>query len=250
MVFREDYAGAYDALYQDKDYEKECDYLEALFKKYDRRPGTVLDLGCGTGGHALILARRGYKVTGLDRSTAMLDIARRKARDAKLEIEYIEGDIGGIWPDKKYDTVISMFAVMGYQTSNAALAAACKAARHCLAPGGMFLFDCWNGHAVIGDRPKPRVKEISSGGDERIIRFTLPEVDVLNHVVGVNFRVWRIKGNELRETAEAHRMRFLFPLEIRYYLEVAGFHEIDFYPFLESNRQLSEVDWNMMVVGR
>jgi ubiquinone/menaquinone biosynthesis C-methylase UbiE len=250
MVFKEEYSGAYDALYQDKDYEKECDYIEALFKKYDYRPTTILDLGCGTGGHALILAKRGYKVSGVDRSASMLDIAKKKARDQRSEIEFIEGDITRISVNNKYDAVISMFAVMGYQTTNAALAAACKIAKECLVPGGIFMFDCWHGHAVIADKPAPRVKETSSGSGERIIRFTLPEIDEINHVVKVNFRVWQTKGNEFTETSESHPMRFLFPQETRYFLEVAGFKTVDLYPFLKLDTPLTVKDWNMMVVGR
>lgn len=250
MVFKEEYAGAYDALYRDKDYEQECNYIEALFTKYHYRPKTILDLGCGTGGHALILAKRGYTVSGVDRSASMLEIARRKAEDQRLEIEFIEGDLTRISTNKKYDAVISMFAVMGYQTTNTALAAACKVAKDCLVPGGMFIFDCWHGHAVIADKPVPRVKEISVGSGEKIIRFTLPEIDEMNHVVNVNFRVWHTKGNEFTETFESHPMRFLFPQEARYFLEVAGFKSMDLYPFLKLDTPLSGKDWNMVVVGR
>lgn len=250
MVFKEEYAGAYDALYQDKDYEQECNYIEALFKKYNYRPKTILDLGCGTGGHALILTRRGYTVSGVDRSASMLEIARQKAEAQRLDIEFIEGDLTRISTNKKYDAVISMFAVMGYQTTNTALAAACKVAKDCLVPGGMFMFDCWHGHAVIADKPAPRIKEINSGSGERIIRFTLPEIDEMNHVVNVNFRVWRTKGTEFTETSESHLMRFLFPQETRYFLEVAGFESVDLYPFLKWATLLTEKDWNMMVVGR
>ncbi len=250
MVFKEEYAGAYDALYQDKDYEKECDFVEALFKKYNYRPKTILDLGCGTGGHALILARRGYKVSGVDGSAAMLEIERKKKEDQRLEIEFIEGDITEISLNRKFDAVISMFAVMGYQTTNAALAAACDVAKKSLVPDGMFMFDCWHGHAVIADKPAPRMKEISSGSGEKIIRFTLPEIDVMNHVVKVNFKVWQIRGNEFKETIEAHPMRFLFPQETKYFLEVAGFHSVDLYPFLDVDMPLTDKDWNMMVVGR
>lgn len=44
-------------------------------------------------------------------------------------------------------------------------------------------------------------------------------------------------------------MRHLFPQETVYFLEVAGFRKVDFYPFLSIRRDLSERDWNMMVVG-
>jgi SAM-dependent methyltransferase len=250
MVFHDQYAAAYDALYQDKDYEKECAYIEALFTKYGYRPKTILDLGCGTGGHALLLAKRGYTVTGVDRSPSMLDIARRKAKAEGCAVEFIEGDITGISFPQKFDAVISMFAVMGYQTTNSALAAACNAAKSALVPGGLFLFDCWHGTAVLADRPAPRIKEIDSGRGERIVRFTLPAVDEMRHIVTVNFKVWRITGNGFAEANESHPMRYLFPQEIRYYLEVAGFTGVDFYPFLGLDAELTVNDWNMMVVGR
>ena len=48
---------------------------------YNCKPERILDLGCGTGGHALVLARRGYRITGVDRSASMLEIARRKAKE-------------------------------------------------------------------------------------------------------------------------------------------------------------------------
>lgn len=250
MVFNKEYAGAYDVLYQDKNYEKECDFIEALFKKYNYQPKTILDLGCGTGGHALMLARRGYKVTGVDRSASMLAIAQKKTEKEGLEIEFIEGDITGISLKRKFDAVISMFAVMSYQATNSALASVCKLAKESLVPGGIFMFDCWHGPAVLSDRPTPRIKEINSKNGEKIIRFTTPEIDVANHIVKVNFRVWKVKDNLIEESFESHSMRFLFPQEICYFLEVAGFKKVDFYPFLELNSGLSENDWNMMVVGR
>ena len=65
IVFGKEYANTYDALYENKDYEKECDFIEAIFSKGSLNAKTVLDLGCGTGGHALVLAKRGYEVLGL-----------------------------------------------------------------------------------------------------------------------------------------------------------------------------------------
>ena len=66
----------YDALYADKPYTKECDFIEEAFKRYAvDRPKKILDIGCGTGGHALELARRGYNVTGIDASRIMIKAA-------------------------------------------------------------------------------------------------------------------------------------------------------------------------------
>lgn len=250
MVFQETYANVYDALYQDKDYEKECDFIEALFIKYNHKPKTILDLGCGTGGHALILAKRGYSILGIDRSGEMLNIAKRKAQNAGLEIEFKQGDITDISLNNKFDSVIAMFAVMSYQTTNKAIASVCKVAKEHLNPGGLFIFDCWHGFGVLSDRPVPRIKEIDMGNGEKIIRFTQPELDIINQIVKVNFRIFKLKDNTFEEAFETHPMRFLFPQEIRYFLEMAGFTEIHFCPFLEPSRELKETDWNLTVVAR
>src|SRR6266498_3666978 len=79
-VFGSNYADAYDILYHDKDYAVECDLIERLFQRFgDDSIASVLDLGCGTGNHSLLLDQRGYEVVGVDRSASMLDHARRKA---------------------------------------------------------------------------------------------------------------------------------------------------------------------------
>ena len=249
MPFSQGYASVYDALYYDKDYEKECDYIESLFKKYNCQPKTILDLGCGTGGHAIILAKRGYEVTGLDRSSSMLEIAQKKANDGKVKINFLEGDITNVKLHKKFDVVISMFAVMSYQITNEAIVNVCKLAKESLNPGGLFMFDCWSGPAVLLERPALRIKEVRLNKRERIIRFSQPEIDIIKHIVKVNFRVLKLKDNTFEETKETHQMRFLFPQEIRYFLEVAGFDKVDFYPFLELDRELTVKDWNMMVVA-
>lgn len=62
-----DYARYYNVLYQDKDYAGEADFVLSCLKRRHEAPRTLLDLGCGTGRHALEMARRGVSVTGVDR---------------------------------------------------------------------------------------------------------------------------------------------------------------------------------------
>ena len=249
-VFEKEYSEAYDCLYQDKDYVKECDFIEALFSKSNGKIKTILDMGCGTGGHSSILTKRGYNVTGVDLSAKMLDIAREKAAAANLSIEYIQGDLTKIRIKQKYDAVISMFAVMSYQTANDALEAACETAMEHLNPGGIFIFDCWHGPAVLTDKPGVRVKEIKLSNKEKIIRFTDPLLDPIMHTVDTRFKLWRIKeGCVVSEVNESHLMRFIFPQEIRYYLKKAGFKRVEFRPFLEIAKTLTEKDWNMTVIA-
>ena len=85
--FGADYASAYDSMYADKDYERECDVIEEAFRRFANGfVRSVLDLGAGTGNHALPLAGRGYEVAGVDLSGEMVEIARGKARDAGVDV--------------------------------------------------------------------------------------------------------------------------------------------------------------------
>ena len=250
-IFGKQYSSIYDHLYSGKNYERECDFLEAAFRTGPVKVKTILDLGCGTGNHALILAKRGYKVTGVDISENMLTLARRKAAKAGLNIELIKGDITRLDLGKKFDAVICMFAVMGYQTSNSDFLGACASTRLNLRDNGLFIFDCWNGNAVLTQKPGKRVRKINSGPGEKLTRYTTPSLNTLEHTVRTDFRLVRERtGEKAAETSESHLMRFFFPQEIKHYLETSDFGDINFYPFDQLGGKLTEKDWNMAVISR
>ena len=255
-VFDNVYAGAYDTLYQDKDYEAECDFLEQIFARYAQSPiRTILDLGCGTGGHALPLAERGYTVTGVDCSETMLSEARHKAQTLALDFglrtpDFVASDIRTLDLGRTFDAVIAMFAVISYQTTNEDLAAAFRTARRHLKPDGLFMFDCWFGPAVLAQKPTDRYKIVERDG-ERIIRFATPTLDVLGHTIQVDYKVLRIEDNRvLDEADESHRMRFLFSQEIEHYLSGAGLKLMKLCPFMALEQDVTEQDWNITVVSR
>jgi len=222
MTVFDAYASYYDGLYQD--YEAECDFLEQVFARYAQHPvRAILDLGCGTGGHALPLAKRGYMVTGVDLSGHMLERARQKAAEVRPAVSFQQGDIRTLDLSQTFDAVIAMFAVISYQTTNEDLAAAFRTARHHLKPGGLFVFDCWFGPAVLTQKPTDRYKVVEQGGG-RIIRFATPTLDVLRHTVRVDYKVLRIKDDRVLDEADkSHVMRFLFPQDIAHYLTESGF---------------------------
>jgi SAM-dependent methyltransferase len=251
-VFGPGYADCYDHFYADKDYAAECDFLEEVFRRYAIKPvHTILDLGCGTGGHALILSQRGYQVTGVDRSEEMLAIAQARAV-ATLKRPNVptfqHGDIRAFDLGRTFDALIAMFAVISYQTSNEDLLAAFRAARRHLQPGGLFFFDAWFGPAVLMVRPADRYKVIEENG-MRMIRFAHPELDLLRQTVSVHYQVLRLQdGRVVEETDEVHPMRFFFPQEILYYLGEAGFVVRRLCPFLRLDEDISEREWNLAVV--
>ncbi|MDH3973173.1 MAG: class I SAM-dependent methyltransferase [Deltaproteobacteria bacterium] len=252
-VFGNGYAGFYDTLYAQKDYVAECDYLERLFEKYSGTPvSSVLDIGCGTGGHTVVLARRGYECAGVDLSPGMLDRAREKAEEAGAAVEFIEGDLRDFDLARRFGTVIAMFAVMGYQTTNEDVENTLRTVRRHLGKGGLFIFDIWSGPAVLSQKPTDREKFIEGGEpDERILRTAKPRLDILNHTVEVDYTVVRTKGKKIiDETKESHLMRFFFPQEMKYFLSKNGFELVVVMPFMEFDKTPSVKDWNVQFVAR
>jgi SAM-dependent methyltransferase len=245
------YAKFYDLLYRDKDYAAECDCLEGLFARFARRPvQSVLDLGCGTGGHALLLAGRGYRVAGVDRSPGMLAAARRKARAAGLEARFTRGDIRRVRLGTRFDAVISMFAVLGYQTEDRDILAALATAGAHLSPGGLLIFDVWFGPGVLADPPASRTREVREG-KTRVVRHTASTMDLARQVVSVNFDVEATEGRTCTERCrEEHRMRFFFPREIALLLGATGLTPRLLAPFLRPWEEPGQGDWNVMVVAQ
>jgi SAM-dependent methyltransferase len=68
----------------------------------------ILDVGCGSGRHAVELARRGYQVTGVDISYGMLAEAKRAAREARVEVEWIHADATRFTSAKPFDAAICL----------------------------------------------------------------------------------------------------------------------------------------------
>src|SRR5674536_219855 len=70
------------------------------------RSATILDLGCGTGRHAIELAKRGYTVTAVDLSASQLDLAREKAVAANVTVQFVEADARHLNYSGQFDAVI------------------------------------------------------------------------------------------------------------------------------------------------
>jgi len=226
----ESYASFYDALYREKDYNAECDFLEEVFKKYSAPVKSILDVGCGTGGH--------------------LSIAKEKAAEEGLSLKLKEGDARSFEFGEKFDAVVSMFAVMGYQITNEDIDKAFKRVREHLKSGGLFVFDIWFGPAVLTDRPSDKVLIIEHG-DEKIIRMTRPDLSVMNHTVDVKFTVMRTKDNTIIEnTEETHPMRFFFPQELEYFLKNNNMKMLDICPFLKLDEKVTLASWNISVIAK
>lgn len=218
MIFNA-YAKYYDLLYKGKEYSVEAEYVISLLKSHLGGVKRVLELGCGTGAHAEMLARMGVYVHGVDLSAEML--ARAEARKASLPAEiaarltFSHGDVRSVRMETTYDAVISLFHVMSYQTSSADLKLTFETAAAHLAKGGVFLFDFWYGPAVLLQRPEVRAKRLADD-DVVVTRIAEPVMYPNENIVDVNYSMFieDKTTNTIHQVVESHRMRYLFLPEL------------------------------------
>jgi SAM-dependent methyltransferase len=245
------YGKYYDLIYADKDYEKECDFLEEIFKKHSKfMPKTILDGGCGTGGHAIPLAKRDYKVTGIDLSEEMIKIAKEKASKNKVNVDFNVMDLRELKLYKRFDACICMFAVLDYLTNTKDLLKALSNIREHLKVGSLLIFDFWYGPAVLTILPTPRMKIIEKDG-VKVIRLAEPHLDTFHHICEVNYNFIVIEKNlVVYEGKEKHIVRFYFPEEIKHYLEESGFQLLKLCPFLNLDVEPNEKTWNVTAIAQ
>jgi ubiquinone/menaquinone biosynthesis C-methylase UbiE len=121
---------------------------ETVVKRAGARPGMdLLDVACGTGNATIPAAREGARVIGLDFSADLLAIARERAADAMVEVDWIEGDAQELpFEDASFDRVISTFGHMfapDHKRTAEEMLRVCR-------PGGVIATACWTPEGSIG----------------------------------------------------------------------------------------------------
>jgi ubiquinone/menaquinone biosynthesis C-methylase UbiE len=121
---------------------------EIVVERAGVEPGMdVLDVACGTGNATIPAAKAGARVTGLDFSPAMLEIARERSADAMVEIDFVEGDAQELpFEGASFDRVLSVFGHM-FAPDHERTAAEM---RRVLRPGGAITTACWTPEGSIG----------------------------------------------------------------------------------------------------
>jgi SAM-dependent methyltransferase len=121
---------------------------ELVVERGGVEPGMdLLDVACGTGNASIPAAHAGARVTGLDFSPELLEIARERAADAMVEIDFVEGDAQELpFEDESFDRVVSTFGHM-FAPDHERTAAEMK---RVLRPGGVIAFACWTPEGSIG----------------------------------------------------------------------------------------------------
>ncbi|MEU3961762.1 class I SAM-dependent methyltransferase [Streptomyces buecherae] len=147
----------YDFLFSDQRFTQAEDLLDTSPLLNLPAGARVLDLCCGPGVFTVPLARRGYAVTGVDRSPAMLERARALSVERSAPATYVEADVRAYAQPGAFDVVLNMFTSFGYFEDPADNARALRTMHDSLAPGGTLLLDLAGKELLAGRVTPPKV---------------------------------------------------------------------------------------------
>jgi SAM-dependent methyltransferase len=247
-------ADFYDDLYESKDYAAEADYVDSLIQQYSSRAQSLLDLGCGTGRHAIEFAEKGYTVVGVDRSSEMIMRAQGHREELlphiRERVAFEQCDIRDLRLGRRFDVVVSLFHVVSYQISNDDLIAAFTTATTHMQTNSLFIFDCWYGPGVLTDPPAVRTKSFCSGSS-RLTRFAEPVMRINENAVEVNYRFVRTDKMSCRssEFDEKHVMRYFFVPELALALQSVRLEPLAVNEWMRQHEP-SRATWSIAVVAK
>lgn len=131
----------YDFLFPESRFEAAAGEAAQILRLVRPRGRAMLDLCCGPGRFSVALAKRGYRVTGVDRTRFYLAKARARARAARVKVEWVNQDMRDFVRPGAFDLAISMYTSFGYFEHKVEDLRVLRHVYESLRPGGAFLID-------------------------------------------------------------------------------------------------------------
>lgn len=240
----ENFAETYDREVFTQGTLQEADFIESEIG--GDRSLRILDIGCGTGRHAVELARRGYSVTGVDLSASQLARARAKAKDAGVAVEFVQADARALDYRGEFDVALIIcegaFPLMETDRENFRILSAAAAA---LKPRGKLILTTLNVLFPLFHSVKDFINgNMTTGG-----------------ITGLSFDLMTFREHSTLEIADDSGKvrklncseRYYAPSEITWLLESLGFSSVEIFGGVTGafsrSKPLTQDDYEMLVVA-
>lgn len=201
----------------------EVDFLEHCFRRYSRRPvRDVVDIACGTGPHLLRLARRDYRMSGLDLSRDNVAYVRARAAALGLAVSLSVQDMARFRLPAPVDAAVCMQDSQGHLLTNARILSHLRAVARAVKPGGLYVFDrfipsSWTNPARSWTWTRRRGR--------LTVRTTfraLEAVDPVRQVFREDLSFEVLDNGSVRRHRQRHLSRMVFPQELKALVALAG----------------------------
>ncbi len=224
----------YPFLFAPEQFEKAEEEVEKILNLTSFRGDSVLDLCCGPGRHAVLLAKRGLSVTGVDKSPFLLKKARERARKENVRVRWRQQDMRHFCRPESFGLILSLFTSFGYFDAPEDDQKALSNVFQSLKPGGTFIVDVV-GKEILAKIYQPIHSKVLSDGSLLVERHEIVED-------------WsRIKNEWIIIKGETvHRFKFQLRVysgqELKARLAEAGFSEIHLYGNFDGHPYGPEAD--------
>jgi len=215
--------------------------VDSIIRLTKIKKGAALDLCCGPGRCSIALAKRKFKVTGVDRTKYLLDRARSRARAAKVKIEFIQKDMRDFTRPDSFDLVINMYTSFGYFANPDEDLTVLRNIYTSLRKGGAFLIDVI-GKERIAKIFLPSSVDVLPDGSLLVQRRTLVEDFTRTNNEWIVVRKGRAKSYKF-----SHRL--YSGQELRELMERAGFKCVKLYGSFDGTPYDNKAE-RLVAVGR
>ncbi len=190
--------------------------VEFLVERLALDPGaSLLDVACGRGRHSVELARRGFRVTGIDLSPRALELARAAAAEAGVDVDFRRLDMRELDYDCVFDGAINVFTSFGYFETDDENERVLQGIARALRLGGRFVIDTINPIALARVFQERDWQEFDDG-------TVFTEHRWQNQLTGRGGATWTFIRPDGTRSVLDHSVRFYAPWELRLALERAG----------------------------
>ena len=217
-------AQSYDRLTNDVDYEATVDFYYEILKREGLTPRTAVDLACGTGSVALILARKGLQVTAVDMSWQMLMVAQQKAAEADLYPQFVCQPLQQLRLPRGVDLAVCALDSMDYITNPKDCQEAIRRVYKSLNPGGCFIFD-----VNTPEKLRAMDGQVFLDEDDDVFCVWRGEFDAQTNICSYGMDLFQRNGNVWQRSFEEHKEYAYTAEQLVGYLRSAGFTSIRVY---------------------
>jgi SAM-dependent methyltransferase len=188
-----------------------------------QRTGAVLELACGTGQLSIPIALDGLPTVGLDRSSAMLSIAKRRVSAARAPAQFVQSDMRDFALGREFSLIfVARNSLLHLLSTEDLLAAFTAVTRH-LTPGGIFAFDIFNPDVRLLARPSGQRFPVMEVSTATFGRLTVEETHDYDPATHVNRGTWYISAPDKRDAwIMPMVLRSIFPQELPLLVSAGG----------------------------